>query len=146
MNSWKIILATVVIFGAGVVTGGLLVNHVERTRPVIHRPPRQPQAFTPRPEILKTNFVRRLDRAVHLTPVQRGRIEKIIAEGQKRNRELWKKVAPEFRPVILEVRRRIHQVLTPEQQKRFEQLLRHVPRRSLNTTNAPSSSARAPRQ
>ncbi len=30
MNSWKVILATVVIFGAGVLTGGLLVNYVER--------------------------------------------------------------------------------------------------------------------
>ena len=28
MNSWKIILATVIIFGAGVVVGGLLVQHI----------------------------------------------------------------------------------------------------------------------
>jgi hypothetical protein len=144
VNSWKIILATVVIFGAGVVTGGLLVNHVERTRPGLRRPPRVTEDFTPRPEILKTNFVQRLDNAVHLTSEQRGQIEKIIADGQQRNRELWKQVAPEFRPVMQEVRRRIHEVLTPEQQKRFEQLLRHVPRRPSNATNAPPAAA-APR-
>jgi len=28
VNNWKVILATIVIFGAGVVTGGLLVSHV----------------------------------------------------------------------------------------------------------------------
>jgi hypothetical protein len=28
VNSWKIILATVVIYGAGVMTGGLLVSYV----------------------------------------------------------------------------------------------------------------------
>lgn len=39
MNSWKIILATVVIFGCGVVTGGLLVNYVERAHPEIRRSP-----------------------------------------------------------------------------------------------------------
>ena len=33
MNSWKIILAAVVIFGAGVITGGLLVNHVKNKPP-----------------------------------------------------------------------------------------------------------------
>ena len=43
MNSWKVILATVVIFGAGVMTGGLLVNYVDHshhpatTRPKPHR-------------------------------------------------------------------------------------------------------------
>ena len=33
MNSWKVILAAVVIFGAGVLTGGLLVNYVEPSHP-----------------------------------------------------------------------------------------------------------------
>ena len=39
MNSWKIILATVVIFGAGVLTGGLLVNCVHCKPPGNVEPP-----------------------------------------------------------------------------------------------------------
>ena len=37
MNSWKIILATMVIFGTGVLTGGLLVGHY-RPEPIAARP------------------------------------------------------------------------------------------------------------
>ena len=32
MNTWKVILATLVIFGTGVITGGLLVTHSERVQ------------------------------------------------------------------------------------------------------------------
>ena len=35
MNSWKVILATLVIFGAGVVTGGLLVSYAVHTNLVM---------------------------------------------------------------------------------------------------------------
>src|ERR1035437_5616366 len=38
VNSWKVILATMVIFGTGVVTGGLLVRHAGPGRE--HRQPR----------------------------------------------------------------------------------------------------------
>jgi len=137
MNSWKIILAAVVIFAAGVLTGGLLVNHVSRAHPGNHHPPREPEDFIPRPELLKTNFVQRLDKAVHLTPEQSNEIEKIIAEGQQRNRELWKEVAPQFHPIFQEVHRRIREVLSPAQQKQFEELLKHTPHRPPNPTNVP---------
>jgi uncharacterized membrane protein len=137
MNSWKIILAALVIFGAGVVTGGLLVNHVSHTHPGNHRPPRESEDFIPRPDLLKTNFVERLDKAVHLTPEQREAIEKIIAEGQQRNREIWKEVAPQFHPIFQEVRRRIREALSADQQKQFEELLKRPQRRPSNATNAP---------
>lgn len=139
MNSWKIILATVVIFGAGVMTGGLLVNYVVQARSGGHHPHR-PADFTPSPEILKTNFVQCLDNAVHLTPQQRGKIEKIIAEGQERNHELWKLVFPQFRSVILDVRRHIRDTLTPAQQKQFDELVKRPARRHSNGTNAPPAS------
>ncbi len=141
MNSWKIILAALVIFGAGVVTGGLLVNHVNHPHPGNHRPPREPEDFTPRPDLLKTNFVDRLDKAVHLTSEQRETIEKIIAEGQQRNREIWKEVAPQFHPIFQDVRRRIREALSPDQQKLFEELLKRSPHRPPNATNAPPAAS-----
>ncbi len=49
MNSWKVILATLVIFGAGLVTGGLVVNHVAGDR-TASLPLLLPPAPLPSPE------------------------------------------------------------------------------------------------
>ncbi len=141
MNSWKLILATIVIFGAGVFSGGLLVNIVEHPKPVVRHPPAvQPQPelqdSVARPEILRTNFVQRLDDALNLTPEQRTQIEKIIAQAQQRNRNLWQLVSPQMSLVNQDARQRIRATLTGEQRKQFENLLRQ-PRRLPAITNAP---------
>jgi hypothetical protein len=143
MNSWKIILAAVVIFGAGVMTGGLLVNNVEQPQPKdIQRPPDEgtprlqandrdhdqlrPQDLPkPRPpEILSKQFVQQLDKTLHFTPEQRAAIAKIVADGQERNHEIWTNVAPQFHKVLQDVRQQIREQLTPEQRKQFEELLK----------------------
>ena len=148
MNSWKIILATVVIFGCGVVTGGLLVNYVERAHPEIRRPgagphrdrPATQELPLPRPQMLNRQFVEQLDAALHLTPEQREKIGNIIAEGQERNRDLWKLVSPQFRGVMSDVRQRIRAELTPEQKKQFEELMRQLaPHHPPAATNAPAT-------
>ena len=130
MNFWKIILATAVIFGCGVVTGGLLVNYVERA----HRHTAEDRL----PQMLNQQFIKQLDAALRLTPEQRKKIGKIIAEGQERNHDLWKLVSPQFRGVMQDVRLRIRAELTPEQRKQFEELMKQLsPRRPLGPTNAP---------
>ncbi len=141
MNSWKVILATVVIFGAGVLTGGLLVNYVDRG----HGPnarflswrgsPRtsagdrgQPHAGElPRPrspEIWRRDFIAHLDKALKLTPEQHAAISKIIAEGQERNREIWTNVAPKMRKEMEQVHQHIRAELTPEQRKKFDAMIK----------------------
>jgi hypothetical protein len=160
VNSWNVILATVVIFGAGVFTGGLLVNSVQHSHPKaghhqptnnearpsveLHEPahtnsliilPRPPRT----PEILGANFVGQLDDALHLTPDQRVSIEKIITDGQERNRAIWTNNSAQMRAVTQDVRHHIRETLTAGQQKQFEELMRRVPRRPQNSTNAPSS-------
>lgn len=155
MNSWKIILATIVIFGAGVMTGGLLVNHIDNAnrfnrRPLPggfgNRPPggergeagRGMEFPRPRqPDFLNTNFVRRLDDALKLTAEERGAMEKIIAEGQEQNHTIWTNNAEQMRRVMQDVRRRLHDALTPDQQKQFDELMRRPPRRPPGFTNAP---------
>ncbi len=141
MNVWKVIFATIVIFGAGVVSGGLLVNYVVHSHPGNRRvqpaqPPHEPQDIVARPDILKTNFVQRLNDALQLSPEQKGEIEQIVAEGQERNRQLWQQIAPQVRGVAQDTRQRIRAVLTDEQKKQFEDLFRRG-RRILNNTNAP---------
>ena len=143
MNSWKIILAIVVIFGAGALTGGLLVNYAELPHPKdVQRPSDegnpQPQANNrdydqprpqdlpkPRPpEMLGKQFVQQLDKSLHLTQEQRAAIAKIVADGQERNREIWTNVAPQMHKMLQDVRQQIREQLAPEQRKQFEELLK----------------------
>jgi Spy/CpxP family protein refolding chaperone len=153
VNYWKVILATVVIFGAGVLTGGLLVHYVDHLSlenshgspfysvnhlAANHTQPR-PQDFPmPRfPREMAKQFVQQLNDTLKLTPEQRGKIEQIIADGQERNREIWTNVAPKMRAVIQEVNQQIRAELTPEQLKPFEELLKHPSRRLPPGTNTP---------
>ena len=144
MNNWKVIFATVVIFGAGVVTGGLLVNcvhnchrgvqnkiamlpevHPTATNQAVHLP----EAVKLRPpEILSKQFLQRLEVELHLMPDQNEAIQKIINEGQN-----------QMRKVIQDSRLEIREVLTPEQQKQFDDLIKRPFRKPLFNTNAPSA-------
>lgn len=148
MNSWKVILATIVIFGAGVITGGLLVNHVQ-SRPRTHAAQPNPanalngeMPGSLRPEILNRQFVQELSDKLDLTPEQREKIEKIIGQGQQSTRDLWKLVAPQFQMVWRDTRQQIREVLTPEQRKQFELLMKQQrpfrrPPSAPPSTNAP---------
>lgn len=158
MNTWKVILATLVIFAAGVVTGGLLVSHADRVK-FRSRPnwrpqqaetlPRPTEPGSPReatrpqgvpaavPQFLRKEFLERLDREVNLTPEQRERIEQVIREGQEHNRQFWERVSPELRQEIAEARRQIQAVLRPEQRARFDELMKQRPQRRTEETNPP---------
>jgi len=158
VNTWKVILATLVIFAAGVVTGGLLVNHVERVRSrprpnwrtlVTETSPRPIEPGSPRetgrppgvpaalPQFLRKEFLERLDREVNLTPDQRERIEQIIREGQERNRQFWERVSPELRKAIVEARKQIQAALRPDQRARFDELMKQRPQRRTDDFNLP---------
>jgi hypothetical protein len=162
VNFWKVILATVVIFGAGVFTGGLLVDHVDHSRTKNpHRSQANPDAHPlenhehaqqrpaeiPMPRLAKEmgkQFVQQLNDTLKLTPEQHEKIEKIIADGQERNHEIWTNTVPKMREVMQEVNQQIRAELTPEQLKPFEELLKHPPRRPPSGTNAPAGSAPPP--
>ncbi|HEU5395676.1 MAG TPA: hypothetical protein VFV81_00815, partial [Verrucomicrobiae bacterium] len=95
MNSWKIILATVVIFAAGVFTGGLLVNVIKETPRPRAEPRAHSEAKMPEPPMatrLNKEFLKQLDEKLQLTPDQHAKIQKIVAEGQERNHALWTNV------------------------------------------------------
>ena len=156
MNFWKVIVATVVIFGAGVFTGGLLVNQVQHSHPKgNHRPPQNADAHPPDdhsqqpphpdnmprprpPEILGDKFVQQLTDALQLTDDQRDSVKKIIADGQERNHAIWTNNSAQMRAVMQDVRRRVREVLTDDQKKQFEDLMKRAPRKPQNSTNAPA--------
>jgi hypothetical protein len=122
-----------VIFGTGVITGGLLVKIT--SSPVRNRPPRNLAVATNAPapnlapgQLQRMEFLLRIRRELDLSAEQNDRIEKIIREGQDRSRKLWEGVAPELRTELQSVHTKIRAELSPEQRRRFEQLLRSAPR------------------
>ena len=126
VNYWKVILATMVIFGAGVVTGGLLVRQTQRTRayypglnPAINRP-----ATTVTAGGLRLDFLRRMERELNLSAEQRERVDLILRESQERTRNLMEPVQPRIRAEIQRTKEEFRAALRPDQRARFEELLR----------------------
>jgi len=145
VNAWKIILATIVIFAAGVFTGGFLVNCIDHSHHAHHRPEIHAEVSPlPEPPLVRQmnkDFLKKLDDKLQLSPEQHSKIEKIIATGQDRNHELWTNVAPKMRAVMMDVNHQIKEQLSADQQKDFEELLKqfHPPRKQ--NTNVPAVSA-----
>jgi Spy/CpxP family protein refolding chaperone len=132
-----------VIFGCGVVTGGLLMKTelppasvppelVQHSSTSSNQPP--PLAQIQRPE-----FFRRMQKQLDLTDSQRDQIAKIMKASQERNRPLWDKIAPQMREEVKRVREEIRQVLTPDQQKKFDEMLKS---RSRKTDGAGAATVR----
>ena len=163
---WKVILATLVIFVAGVLTGGLLVSYTDHTSQKNHRQQagknfrlpvntnpaanlRNPQPF-PNPSNLpnrptrglSAEFVQRLDTEVHLTAGQRERIEQIIADGQLRNKAIMERVNPDLRREMQETQKQIRELLTPEQRMRFEEVMKQRMQRRTDEPLSPGSRPR----
>lgn len=119
MSTWRVILATFVIFVTGLLAGGALVYKFgPRPLPESDAPP-----FLPRE--VKQEFVRRLVRDLELEPDQQKKIAQIVNESQNRIKILFELVGPEMREEMRQVRDSIRSVLTPEQKLKFDELRKH---------------------
>jgi Spy/CpxP family protein refolding chaperone len=124
VNYWKVILATMVIFGTGVVTGGLLVR-ASRPLPPAQRIPGMGRASQPpSPGGARVEFLRRMTRELDLTTEQRERVDKIIRESQERTKIISEPVAPLLRQETVRVKQEFREALTPEQRARFDELVK----------------------
>ena len=132
MNTWKVILATMVIFGTGVVTGGLLVRHA--APPWVRRPQRVNDAARPAQAtpagIMRIEFLRRMERELDLTAEQREPIDKVLKEGQERTKKLMETVEPRRREEFKKTMEDFRAVLTPEQRSRFDELVKQQQQRA----------------
>jgi len=121
-----------VIFGTGVVTGGLLVRHVEHGRD--RRPQRAANAIRsgqpPTPGLMRFEFLRRMERELNLTREQHEPIDRILKEGQERMRKLNESVEPRRREELKRTLDEFRAVLTPEQRERLDELLKQQQQRA----------------
>jgi len=119
------------IFGTGVVTGGLLVRNSERIHthqsknPNVSHPPPVP-AFSANG--IRIEFLRRMERDLNLSAEQHERIDGILKESQERTRKLMEPVAPELRDELQKAKDRFRAVLTPPQQEAFDTMLKQQQR------------------
>jgi len=127
VNTWKPILAALLIFAAGVVTGGLTVRIKSRA---VNRPlPPQAQGAdrgwqARRPEAELRELSQRFERRLQLSPEQRARVEAIVNESRERMTAIARDVAPKTREEFKRMRERIREELTPEQRREFEEIFR----------------------
>ena len=120
-----------VIFGAGVVTGGLLVRHTSLVPPA--HPPRQAANRTSppmSPSGLRMEVLRRVERELDLTSDQRAEVDRIITASQERTKKLMEPISPQLRAELQETKEAVRAVLTPEQRSRFDELLKQQQQRS----------------
>ena len=160
MNQWKVILATMVIFGSGVITGALVsrLDHqrVRNSSPAISKQAgQQTPKSSPAPwQLERIDFMRRMEKQLDLTTNQLEHIEKIMHGSQDRTKPIWEQIAPQMQAELKKTQDEIRQELSPAQLKKFEDLLR--PRRKgegnltpeerrrrqmLNSTNAVTTNA-----
>ena len=149
MNTWKAILAALVIFGAGFITGNVLNRVSEQSKAVTPTPPHNTahsQPTLPLDQLRRLELMGRVQKDLDLSPDQRARIEKIIGDGQDRIRDLWDQVAPDIHDEYEDVKKKFCEVLTPDQKKRFDDLIKqqlhpHKPAPTPAPTNAPPQAA-----
>jgi hypothetical protein len=120
-----------VIFGTGVVTGGLLVRHAERGGT------RHPQRMggvvrpaQPSAGVLRIEFLRRMERELNLTAAQRDPVDRILKDGQDRMTKLMETVEPRRREEFKRTVEEFRAVLTPEQRQRFDALVKQQQQRT----------------
>jgi len=135
VKEWKVILATLVLFSSGVVTGGLLV-HLTSGKPARVRPVTMPGLVPPnvrdnvRPFTQERfDYIRRLTHQLELNPEQAAKIEKALSESQHRTKAVWESVQPRMNEELRKAREQIRDVLTPEQRQKFDEMNKQRPRK-----------------
>ena len=131
MNSWKVILATIVIFGAGVLTGGLVLELTQELNAERHqRMGFGGRSFQPgSPGGMRLEFLRRIQSELDdVTPEQRDQIDKVLKQSQERTRKLMEPVVPQLHQELLRAKTEFREILTPAQQTRFDELLKQQQR------------------
>ena len=128
MNPWRVILATIVIYAAGVVTGGLLVRQAIPA-PTAPAPVRTMTAvpLAPPTPLQRIEVLKRISKQLDLSPEQHRRIERILRQHAERTKPLLDEINPRLREELGRTRELIRAELTPGQQAKFSELLKLRP-------------------
>jgi Spy/CpxP family protein refolding chaperone len=123
VNAWKPIFAALVIFAAGVVTGGLTVNLRQPRASRASNPPVKRQPPLPRDAQLR-DLSHRMQIELDLAPEQVARVEAIVRESQERMKALRDEINSRIGEEFKEMRQKIRVELVPEQRKKFTEMMK----------------------
>lgn len=141
MKVWKVILAALVIYSAGVVTGGLTLRLDFFSSSQVEKSSRDSSRSRQRPDLID-----RMQKELGLSAEQRKRIDQILQESHKRMRTLWESISPQADEEFRHVRTLILAELTSEQAKIYEEEFRSFrnKRRPQKTPKSEDSSKTSP--
>jgi len=123
VKTWKAILAALVIFLTGAVTGGVVAwqtGLLAKLSPP--KPPSPSYWFIHRPD-----FTERMKRELNLTVDQVKRIETAIRESRQRTDLLWLALSEPMQGEMNQIKKDIRDNLTAEQRVKFDELLKPKP-------------------
>ncbi len=115
MKSWKAILGLVLVFGLGMLAGGLVTGAVVARR--LHRAAQQGSLFTP------GEITRFMGRRLRLDAGQRAQVEVIDARTQAEIRAVRQQAHPQVEAALDQAVADIRPLLRPAQQERFDRLV-----------------------
>jgi Spy/CpxP family protein refolding chaperone len=84
------------------------------------------------PWLLQQRFLDRMRAELNLTSDQIARLERVLAESRERVRIINDLVRPEIQAEMRNTREQVKAELTPEQRRRFEELMRSRPGGRMN--------------
>lgn len=122
------VLATVIIFAAGVVTGGKLIGKAS----IEPRPPQPAQGF----QLARLDQLQRLVNQMELAPEQRLRINRLIRDRQEYIAELMRIIEPDLPGVFVKLRGNISQELRPDQRLELDEMWLRVEQKKFQPRNA----------
>jgi hypothetical protein len=111
MKYLKPILVLLLVFGAGISVG------VVTTRYIVKRNIRQ---AIRQPELVRLRIERELTRELSLDAPQQLKLDDIVITMQHEVATARAEHQPRYRAILLETQKRINEMLTPEQQQKFE--------------------------
>jgi Spy/CpxP family protein refolding chaperone len=135
MNRWIAIVAVAALFLSGISIGALAVvllgHHWAESESASgggpgSGPGMMMRSPMPPPEI----FIEHLARQLGLDDDQKAKIQSILAESEERSNEIRREIRPRLEAQIEETHRRIGELLTPDQRRKFEDLRREMHRHS----------------
>ena len=117
MNAWKVILAALVIYVAGIVTGNFASGLAKGTS----EESQGEQSARPRPPRMH-DLVRRMESRLHLESEQTVQVREIVEASQERMRTLMDELRPKFETESQSMRLEIEALLTEEQLAKFDEV------------------------
>jgi len=127
MNRFVAIAAALSLLVCGIVIGALGTFVVlQRPHPLdgVRPPPQQPQPPQPPP------FTREMEERLNLTEDQRQKIQAILRDSREESEGIRRELRPRLEKNLKATQDRIGEVLTPEQHKTFDELVKRDARRA----------------